>query len=125
MRPKGHITSLHNFYVGHSNPLDEEERQPLQPLTITSLPVNAPTPAAAVAKVQESMNQSSSLSPSKVTARIEAEELPLSLENNLSQLHIKKLKQLRYEHGKQQRKEQAIQLISRLQSELESMDYTE
>ena len=80
--------------------MNEAERQPLRPLTITSMPTNVESSAAAVAKVRDSMNQSSSLSPSKVTARIEAEELPLSLENNLSQLHIQKLKQLRYEHGK-------------------------
>ena len=78
--------------------------------------------AAAVAKVQESMNQSSSLSPGEITARIEAETLPTSLENTLSQLHIKKLKQLQYEHGKKQRREQALQLIHQIQAELAEME---
>ena len=78
--------------------------------------------AAAVAKVQESLNQSSSLTPGEVTARIEAETLPSSLEDHLSQPHVKKLKQLQYEHGKKMRREQAIKLIYQIRAELDNME---
>lgn len=111
------------FILGASNPVEESKRSPLQPLTITSLEENHLKPSVAtVAKVQESLNQSSSLSPGEVVARIEAEKLPSSLEETLSQLHIKKLKQLQYEHGKNLRREQAIKLIYQIRAELDQME---
>ena len=58
------------------------------------------------------------LSPDKVVARIEAEKLPGSLEEQLSQAQAKKLKQLRYEEGKARRREKALKLIQTLQEQL-------
>ena len=56
-----------------------------------------------------------------MVARIEAEELPVTLENILSKEQVNKLKQLRYEHGKAQRQLKAVTLIANLQRQLETM----
>ena len=70
------------------------------------------------------MDESQSLSPTEVVARIEAEQLPESLENTLSQLTINKLKQLQYEHGKAQRRQKALKLIQDLQQQLKNDEFS-
>ena len=79
-------------------------------------------PAMAVAKVRESLDISNSLSPSEVTARIEAEELPQAFVSSLDPDQATKLRQVKYEHNKAARKEEALKLIQTIQAQIDLMD---
>ena len=68
---------------------------------------------------------SNAVSPTKITARIEAEKLPKSLEENLSSAHIAKLKQLQYEHAKSLRTQKAMRLIIHMQEQLDKLEQEE
>ena len=107
-----------NFYVS------DEPTGPLQPLTITQLaktPETSAMSAMAVAQVKESLDMSNAVSPTKISARIEAEELPKSLETSLSRIHVTKLKQLKYEQAKSLRTQKALRLIEQMQKKLEDL----
>ena len=81
-------------------------------------------PALAVAQVRESLDISNSLSPSEITARIEAEELPSALVSNLDPEKTAKLRQVKYEHNKAARKAEALKLIQTIQNQINLMDQT-
>ena len=62
------------------------------------------------------------MSPTKISARIEAEKLPQTLEENLSSSHVAKLKQLQYEHAKSIRTQKALKIILTMQQKLEELE---
>ena len=93
-----------------------------EPFTITSLQqIDAETSAQAAAQVRESLNRSHSLTPSKVTARIEATKLPEALDN-LPKQHLHRLKQIQFEHLREERKRKALQLIASIENEEFELD---
>ena len=94
-----------------------EKDAPATPFTITSIQqcVDAQTSAQAADQIRASLNRSHSLTPSKVTARIEATELPASLDN-LPKQHIQKLKQIQFEHLREERKKKALDLIASIEN---------
>ena len=76
-------------------------------------------------KVKESLNLSNAVSPETITARIEAEKLPRSLEDSLSKVHVTKLKQLKYDQAKHLRTQKALELIASMQRQLEQLEQEE
>ena len=68
---------------------------------------------------------SNAVSPSKITARVQAEILPKSLEATLCKAHIEKLKQLQYEQAKSIRTQKALKLIATMQQQLEELEQEE
>ena len=76
-------------------------------------------------QVKESLDMSNAVSPTKITARVEAESLPKSLEDTLCPAHITKLKQLKYDQAKSIRTQKALQLISSIQQQLEQLECEE
>ena len=68
---------------------------------------------------------SNAVSTSTITARIEAEQLPKSLEESLSKVHVTKLKQLQYNQAKSLRTQKALELIASMQKQLEQLEQEE
>ena len=87
------------------------------PFTITSLQQcsNAETSAQAADQIRASLNRSHSLTPSKLTARIEATELPPSLDT-LPKQQLHRLKQIQFEHLREERKRKALELIASIEN---------
>ena len=102
-----------------SEPMDENsDTEPANtPFTITSLKqcAKASSSAQAAALIRDSLNKSDSLTPSKITARIEATELPESLDKLLSEQQLHRLKQIQFEHLRQERKKKALELIASIE----------
>ena len=73
-------------------------------------------------QVKESLNMSNAVSPTKITARVQAETLPKSLEASLCNAHIAKLKQLKYDQAKTVRTQKALELIASMQQKLEELE---
>ena len=68
---------------------------------------------------------SNAIPSSTITARIEAEKLPKSLEESLSKVHVTKLKQLQYNQAKSLRTQKALELIASMQKQLEQLEQEE
>ena len=87
-----------------------------RPFTITSLQQckDAQSSAQAAAQIRESLDRSDSIAPTKLTARIEATELPASLDL-LSEQQRHRLKQIQFEHLRQERKKKALELIAAIE----------
>ena len=88
------------------------------PFTITSLQQCAAnsTPAQAAVQIRQSLNKSQSLTPTKITARIEATELPPSLVE-LSQKQQRALKTIQFNHLREERKKKALALLASLEND--------
>ena len=89
-----------------------------KPFTITSLTQcqDAKTSAQAADQIRASLDRSHSLTPSKITARIAATPLPASLDN-LSQQQLLRLKQIQFEHLREERKQKAMELIASIEQD--------
>ena len=102
-----------------SEPMDENsDNEPVdRPFTITSLQQckDAQSSAQAAAQIRESLDRSDSIPPTKLTARIEATELPASLDPLLSEQQRHRLKQIQFEHLRQERKKKALELIAAIE----------
>ena len=91
-----------------------------KPFTITSLTQcqDAKTSAQAADQIRASLDRSHSLTPSKITARIEATQLPASLATtHLSQQQLLRLKQIQFEHLREERKQKAMELIASIEQD--------
>ena len=95
-----------------------DNEPPTTPFTITSLLQceNATTSAQAAEQIRASLNRSHSLTPSKITARIEATELPSSLDN-LPKQQLHRLKQIQFEHLREERRRKALELIASIEND--------